>query len=141
MQCPNCSNTMVLNAYSHETQVGRRTVVDTSAMAEQCDHCGAVDLSEAQLAIFELRAARIVLLQAKQVGGSELRFARKALGMRQADLAKALGSNVQQLSRYENDDSIGMWLRLAVVALIDCAQRGESMEALGTRTDNLRLSA
>jgi transcriptional regulator with XRE-family HTH domain len=61
--------------------------------------------------------------------------------MRQADLAEALGSNVQQISRYENDDQIEMWLRLAVVALIDRVERGESLEGLGRTAGKLRLSA
>lgn len=141
MKCPICDNDMVCKAYTHETQVGRRVVTDGTAMAHQCEQCGTVDLDWNALAGYERRAARTVLLEAKEVGGPELRFARKALGMRQADLAAALGCNAQQMSRYENDDQIEMWLRLAVVALIDRVDRGESLDRLGKTTGNLRLSA
>ena len=141
MQCPNCDNEMVCKAYTHETNVGRRLVTDGTAMAQQCEQCGTVDLDWNTLAGFERHAARIVLLEATEVGGPELRFARKALGMRQADLAAALGSNVQQLSRYENEDQIEMWLRLAVVALLDRVDRGEGLARLGKTAGTLRLSA
>ena len=141
MRCPNCDSEMQYKAYTHESRVGRRTVTDGTAMACQCDKCGTVDLDWDTLAGLERRAARVVLLEAKEVGGPELKFARKALGMRQADLAEALGSNVQQISRYENDDQIEMWLRLAVVALIDRVERGESLEGLGRTAGKLRLSA
>ncbi len=141
MQCPICDNEMQYKAYTHETKVGRRLVIDGTSMAPQCESCGTVDLDWNALAGFERLAARLVLLEAEEVGGPELRFARKVLGMRQADLASALGSNVQQISRYENEGQIEMWLRLAVVALIDCVARGESLDGLGKTTGELRLSA
>ena len=141
MNCPNCDNEMQCKAYTHETKVGRRVVTDGSSMAQQCEKCGTIDLDWNTLAGFERRAARIVLLEAKEVGGPELRFARKALGLRQSDLAAALGCNVQMISRYENDNQIEMWLRLAVAALIDRVERGESLEGLGNTSGKLRLSA
>ena len=141
MQCPNCDNEMQHRAYTHESRVGRRTVTDGTGTAWQCDKCGTVELDWNTLAGYERRAARVVLLEAQEVGGPELKFARKALGMRQADLAAALGSNVQQISRYENDDQIDMWLRLAVVALVDRVDRGESLDRLGKTPGKLRLSA
>lgn len=141
MNCPNCDNPMVLKSYTHETRVGRRLVTDGSGMANQCEKCGTAELDYQQAEGYELRAARVVLLEASQVGGPEIRFARKALGMRQADLAAALGCNPQQLSRYENDDTVDMWLRLAIVALIDRAERGEPLDNLGKETRDLRLSA
>jgi DNA-binding XRE family transcriptional regulator len=141
MNCPNCNGTMALKGYSHETRVGRRLVTDGSGIVSQCEKCGTVDLAEEQLAGYERRAARTVLLESAQVGGPEIRFARKALGMRQADLAAALGCNPQQMSRYENDDTVEMWLRLAIVALLDRVDRGEPLDNLGKKTHDLRLSA
>lgn len=141
MNCPICDASMTMKPHLHETRVGRRLVTDGSAVALQCEKCGTVDLAEDQLAGYERRAARIVLLEASQVGGPEIRFARKALGLRQADLAEALGCNAQQISRYENDDAAEMWLRLAIVALLDRVERGESLDNLGKETRDLRLSA
>lgn len=141
MNCPICDSPMVLKAYSRETRVGRRLVTDRSGMASQCEKCGTIDLDEQQVAGYELRAARVVLLEASQVGGPEIRFARKALGLRQADLAAALGCNPQQLSRYENDDTVEMWLRLAIVALLDRVERREPIDSLGKESRDLRLSA
>lgn len=132
---------MILKSYTRETRVGRRLVRDGSATALQCEHCNAIDLSEEQVAGYERRAARTVLLESSQVGGAEIRFARKALGLRQTDLAAALGCNAQQLSRYENDDSVEMWLRLAIAALLDRIDRGESLDTLGKNGRDLKLSA
>jgi putative zinc finger/helix-turn-helix YgiT family protein len=139
--CPICNSPMTLKSYTRETRVGRRVVRDGSMKAQQCERCGAVDLSEEQVAGYERRAARTVLLESDQVGGAEIRFARKALGLRQTDLAAALGCNPQQISRYENDDKVDMWLRLAIAALLDRVERGESLETLGKDTRDLRLSA
>jgi putative zinc finger/helix-turn-helix YgiT family protein len=141
MNCPICDGAISLKTYSHETRVGRRVVTDGTAMVPQCKNCGTVDLAEEQVSVYERRAARVVLLEASQVGGPEIRFARKALGLRQADLAAALGCNAQQISRYENDDTAEMWLRLAIVALLDRVDRGESLDTLGKETQELRLSA
>jgi len=141
MNCPICDDSMTLRSYLHETRVGRRLVTDGSAKALQCESCGRADLSEEQLAGYERRAARTVLFEASQVGGPEIRFARKALGMRQADLAAALDCNPQQISRYENDETVDMWLRLAIVALLDRADRGESLDNLGKEARDLKVSA
>jgi len=61
--------------------------------------------------------------------------------MRQADLAAALDCNPQQISRYENDETVDMWLRLAIVALLDRADRGESLDNLGKEARDLKVSA
>jgi transcriptional regulator with XRE-family HTH domain len=51
-----------------------------------------------------------------------LKFARKALGLRQNELAELLRRNVQHLSRIENDDEVPMDLRLAVASLLQMAE-------------------
>lgn len=52
-------------------------------------------------------------------------FARKALGLRQKDLAKLLDSNEQQVSRWEHERELDRRLRLALLALLYEAESPE----------------
>ena len=114
---------MVTRGYNHTTLVGCRKVTDVSAMVPQCDKCGAVPLDLDALGSYERRAALAVMVETKDVGGPELRFARKALGLRQKDLARVLGCSPHQVSRWENSETIDMRLRLVVAALIEQVER------------------
>ncbi|MBN1608273.1 MAG: helix-turn-helix domain-containing protein [Polyangiaceae bacterium] len=130
MNCPICDGQMVPRGYEHTTVVGTHRVVDSTAMVPQCEKCGAADLDFERLGRYERRAALIVLLEAKTVGGKELRFARKTLGLRQEDLARALECNPQQVSRWEHDETIDMRLRLSVAALIERVEHGKPLDDL-----------
>ena len=124
-------------------EVGPSTELGKSLLgrAVQCERCGAADLDLDQMAHFERRAAHLVLVEAKSVGGPELRFARKALGLRQEDLARALECNPQQVSRWEHSESIDMRLRLAVAALLEHVEQGKSLDGLARdEGEELRLA-
>lgn len=127
MKCSECREKMLVQGYAHLTKVGGFTVTDGTEQALTCPSCGTVTLSSRQLAGYERRAALEILTAAqKAVSGEVLKFARKALGLRQKDLAPVLGSDEYQLSRWENSDSIDKQLRLAMAALLQIAEAGSS---------------
>jgi len=116
-----------VQSYAHVTKVGGFTVTDETGQALTCPACGTVTLSSKQLAGYERRAAFEILTAAeKPVSGEVLKFARKALGLRQKDLAPLLGSDEYQVSRWENAISIDRQLRLAMAALLNIAERGDA---------------
>jgi DNA-binding transcriptional regulator YiaG len=123
MKCPNCAQKMVRKGHSHVTKVGGFTVTDGTAMVPVCEACGARSLTVAELAGYERRAAWQILTSSKTVSGEVLKFARKALGLRQKDFARLLGFSETHLSRLENDDAVEVQLRLAVAQLLDIAER------------------
>ena len=125
MKCPNCNARMNPRGYTHVTRIGGATVTDGTGSAPTCDACGEVVLTTEQLAGYERRAARVILTEGDKVSGDVLKFARKALGMRQTKLASYLRTNDQQISRWENSAELAMDLRLAVARLIDIVENGE----------------
>lgn len=127
MKCSNCQEKMALRAYEHVTKVGGFSVIDATGPVLTCPACGTLTLSGKQLAGYERRAAVEILRGAqKPVNGEVLKFARKALGLRQTDLAARLECNAQQLSRWEQSEAIEMWLRLAMVTLLELEQNSGS---------------
>ena len=65
------------------------------------------------------RRDALTRLRADAVAGGDLRYARKALGMRAAELAAALDVTPETVSRWETDARpIPQTTRLAVVALL-----------------------
>ncbi|HOU91961.1 MAG TPA: helix-turn-helix domain-containing protein [Polyangiaceae bacterium] len=106
-------------AYVHETEVGRYRVTDGGCRGVRRLKDGTPALSAEELARLELRAAITVLHDVDHVGGAELRFARKAMGLRQVDLAEHLGVTGETVSRWENDaESFTRAAQLAVLALL-----------------------
>jgi hypothetical protein len=135
MNCHKCGGTLARKGYTHSINVGGVTVNDASGLVLTCDTCGEVVLSSKELAGYERRAARVALTDAKDIGGGALKFARKALGLRQKDLAALLKRNEQQISRDENANELPIDLRLAVVALLTMAERGESLKAVASNEE------
>src|SRR5580692_12460854 len=89
--CPSCGKRMEWRNYRHIEHVGNVKVVDSTAFAWQCQDCDLCDLSLEELAGYERRASALVLRDGTHVNGSVVRSGRKALGIRQADLALLLG--------------------------------------------------
>jgi DNA-binding transcriptional regulator YiaG len=137
MKCPNCNARMNPRGYTHVTRIGALTVKDGTGMAPTCDACGEASLSTEQLAGYERRAAKVVLTEGGKVSGDVLKFARKALGMRQTDLAKILGTNDPQVSRWEKLPELAMDLRLAVARLLDIVENDEpgGVEQVGSNPE------
>jgi DNA-binding transcriptional regulator YiaG len=128
------TRTQKREVYKHVTHVGRYVVEDATGMVWQ-DKDGNVELTYAGLVGYEQRAARVVLQDAKSVDGAVLRFARKALGLRQKDLATLLGYTDTHLSRIESgEDPVPRAIQLAVAELL-CRVEVEGEEVLAHLLD------
>jgi DNA-binding transcriptional regulator YiaG len=124
--CPDCSRgTLRRRTVDHVENVGKVKVRDTTAFALVCDECGDYDLAANDLAAYQRRAAAIVLRDGRFVKGAVVRYARKALGLRQVDLAVLLHKSAENISRWETGDiEIPRAEQLAVMACLDAAERG-----------------
>jgi DNA-binding transcriptional regulator YiaG len=107
------------------TKVGRYKVTDASAIVPEAPD-GTVELTAVEALGYERRAAHVVFFEAKVVEGAELKFARKALALKQAELAKLLGVDACTVSHWEGSQPIQRTTQLAIAALIDQALRGPS---------------
>lgn len=118
--CPECGGPVVIKKYRHVENVGRVKVNDETAIRPFCTQCGNVDLTLNDLAGYERRAAALVLDKIPRANGAMLRYARKALGITQAELAKLIGHEPETISRWETDKRpIERAEQLALVALLD----------------------
>ena len=71
------------------------------------------------MAEYERRAAVVVLSEVAEVGGAEIRFARKALGLTQARLAALLEVAPETVSRWETGaETMSRVSRLALLAVV-----------------------
>mgnify|MGYP002398578210 FL=1 len=115
---------MARKSVNQTVAVGDRKVQDGSAMIDVCSKCGEYELSQKQLEVLERRAVAVVLNDAQHVGGSVLRFARKALGLKQSELARALDIDEATVSRFENGKSqISRETQLAVAHLLALSEQ------------------
>lgn len=135
-KCPTCAGRMTFRPYGHVEKVGRYKVNDGTAFAWQCENekCGDVELTLDGLAGYQRRAAAIVLRDAKEVDGAVVRYARRALGMKQADLAEHIGCRPETLSRWETGEAaMPRAEQLAIVAILDAVELAGSLEAYLTQ--------
>lgn len=122
MKCHACGGKLELRPHVHEEDVGGVVVRDGGTMLPTCTQCGEVFIPGRDLAMYELRAAALVLREGRRVNGDVLRYARKALGLRQTDLARLLGLGPEWISRWETGATAATRTnQLAVVALLDDA--------------------
>jgi len=113
-----------MQSYTHTTKVGRWTVQDGGTVPARTMTDGTPLLSSEQLGKLEVRAAITVLADVTLVSGAELKFARKAMGLRQADLAEHLGVNAETISRWETgSEAFKRPVQLAVLRLLEEFQR------------------
>lgn len=116
--CLECGEPLTVRAHKERTRVGRYTVEDDSTHAPVCPN-GHAEVSLEELAGFERRAAVVVLSEAAGIGGAEIRFARKAMGLTGVRLARLLEVQPETVSRWENDkDKILRVSRLALLAIV-----------------------
>ena len=118
--CAECGKALVLRNYTHTEKVGRYRVTDATSQLLQCSGCGEPVLTSRDWAGYQRRAAAVVLREARTVDGAVMRYARKAIGLRQVDLAGLLGYAPETLSRWETGDlPIPRTAELALVAVLD----------------------
>ncbi len=82
------------------TKVGEHSVLDGSVTRPVCIQCGEFTVSAQALEKVELRVVVVAFTEAAMVSGAMLRFARKALGTTQGDLAERIGTTPESLSRW-----------------------------------------
>ena len=85
--CVHCGGVAVYRQYTHTENVGGVTVCDPRQMAFICRDCNEVQLTSNDLASIQRRAALTALQDLPNISGGVLRYARKAVGFRQTDLA------------------------------------------------------
>lgn len=106
----------------HTLKVGRFTV-EGSYDAVQLDD-GSFAMPSEELGRLELQAAIQVFREAQGIEGGELRFARKAMDLRQPDLAALLDIATETVSRWETGaDPIRRQTQLAVLLLLENTAR------------------
>lgn len=126
MECYECGGPLAYQAYHHTENVGGVKVNDKTAFANVCTKCGAALLADQELAGYELRAAALVLREKHPVSGSVIRYARKAMGLRQTDLGRHLGHASETVCRWENGaEQVSREAQLAIVALLDAVRDGQ----------------
>jgi DNA-binding transcriptional regulator YiaG len=112
-------------AYTHTAKVGRFTVNDGEFCPTRKMKDGTPLITDEELGALELRAAITVLKDIDLVSGAELKFARKALGLRQPELAEHLGVTLETVSRWENGhEAFKQRDQLAVLALLEHVASG-----------------
>lgn len=117
--CIDCNAPVEMRPYVHTEMVGDNVVRDPSRATMTCTQCGATYVSAHALMMYEARAAAIVIREGK-VTGEVLKYARKAMGLRQSDLAKLLERTVEWVSRWETGATVATRAdQLAIVALLD----------------------
>jgi DNA-binding transcriptional regulator YiaG len=136
-RCHVCGGAMQLRGYKRVEHVGRLKVQDGTALQPTCVACGVVDLPLDALHMYEVRAARTVLCDAKsRVCGAELRSIRKTLGLTQKELAKLLDYDHATISRTEASESpVARATQLALLSLLDLVEHGVEPEELMSLAD------
>jgi putative zinc finger/helix-turn-helix YgiT family protein len=118
--CQECGSALAMRNYKHTEKVGKVKVTDATGQVPTCTKCGEAELSLTALAGYQRRAAAIALRDARSVDGPMVRYARKALGLRQTDLAELIGCASETLSRWETDAlEMPRNMQLALVAVLD----------------------
>jgi DNA-binding transcriptional regulator YiaG len=140
--CFECNAPLAMRSHKRRVRVGRYTVEDSSTRLPVCAN-GHLEVSVEALAEYERRAAIVVLSEAAQVGGAEMRFARKAIGLTQGRLAELLDVAVETVSRWENDrEPIARVSRLALLAVVrDALSLARLAAAPAQAAEVLKVSA
>jgi DNA-binding transcriptional regulator YiaG len=129
--------------YEHLTRVGRYTVIDTANATETLSD-GSAGITSEELARLERRAAITVLSEVSGIDGGELRFARKALDLSQAELARQLGVTTETVCRWETGkEAFKRQTQLAVLRLLEESGRsGKELQSRAVRgPDDFTLRA
>jgi DNA-binding transcriptional regulator YiaG len=121
-KCKQCVSEMRVQGYEHVTDVAGVLVRDASGTAPVCPECGAVELPLSRVRRYEQRAAATAMRETAEPSGAMVRYARRALGKTQVELADLLGCAPETVSRWETGSvPIPAAMRLALVALLDMA--------------------
>jgi YgiT-type zinc finger domain-containing protein len=120
MKCHECNGeNFERRVVTLETRVGDHIVTDRSVRRPVCAQCGEFTLPADALETVELRAAVVAFKDAPRVTGAMLRFARKALGLKQTELAARIGTTFESVSRWEREERpMEAWVPVSVLGLV-----------------------
>lgn len=120
MRCHNCKGTAFERRNLElKTQVGEHTVVDNTVTRPVCTNCGEYTIDSKTLEKIELRAALVAFSDAPTVSGPMLKFARKALGLKQTELGERIGATAESISRWEREErQMEPWVGLTMAGLL-----------------------
>lgn len=105
-------------------------VTDGSLTGPVCEN-GHYTVTQTELEESERRAALAALTEINAPSGEVLKFARKAVGLRQTDLAKALGVAPETVCRWEANAHIDRHVSLAMAQLLTMhAEQPEQFELI-----------
>jgi putative zinc finger/helix-turn-helix YgiT family protein len=107
MNCPNCKRKMSskrLRSYEAGELLGMRSVLVRNLAALVCPKCKHVVLDGALLDSLHEHLLLDILSNGHVLGGEEVRFIRKALGLSQAALADRLGVHRVSVARWESGE-------------------------------------
>lgn len=102
--------------YVHTTKLFGFRVTHEPCHVEKCKLCDEVIFSTNQVERFEREAALALLVKPMVAHGETLRYARKALGLKQQELSELLGLDIIVLEKPNQE--LSMSLRLAMAALL-----------------------
>jgi len=115
--CPECGSKQRSGKLPVEIDVAGVKVTDGSVVGPICEQ-GHYTLSQSELEESERRAALAALTSINGPSGAVLRFARKSIGLRQTDLAVALGAAPETVCRWESNTHIDRQVSLAMAQLL-----------------------
>lgn len=117
--CPKCGKPMPTKAVEVVLGTGKCPTRDKSVRAPKCDSCDYYELSQQQLEDAELRTAVVLLHDYRTIYGNELKYVRKALGLKQVELVKILDVKPETLCRLEKgEEAISRTTHLALERLV-----------------------
>ena len=138
--CLQCGGEMKLKPHTHVERVGEYTITINAGAAMTCANCCAVELPMGQLRAFEVRSALTVLLE-RPISGGVLKYARKAIGLRQVDLACLIGHESSTISKWETGAAeIPEHVRMSMIGLLKMAEAGATPEGLISARNALRAA-
>lgn len=106
----------------HSVIVGRYRVIGEYDAVQLDD--GSFAMSGEDFGRLGLQAAVAVFQQTESIQGGELRFARKAMGLKQPELAALLDVATETVSRWETDkDPIRRQTQLAILLFLEHTER------------------
>jgi transcriptional regulator with XRE-family HTH domain len=121
-ECKRCGGTIELREYRHVTVIDGHEVGDSSQLISRCNACGHFRLTIGDVERYERRAAALVLRSLERASGPAARYARRALGVTQEQLAQLIGYASETISRVENGHlDVERSYQLSLVALLDTA--------------------
>ncbi len=124
MRCPSCGSKMisrVLPEYDVGPTIGlpHVFVLNLPALVCSSSSCEDVLLRGPMLEALSTAALRDVLTHSSELGGVEVRFLRKAVGLTQAELAARLGITRETVARWESKgEQLGGPESIAVRAVV-----------------------